>query len=168
MKTYSIEIKDILSLIDREISRAAAAAYGEDGTPLYDVVKTTSRDKEIIDNMVSLRMVQLTKKLRFAHAGFTKKNVTDQQNNTQTEAYDLSLSLSDGFKSEMLPSVITLVENYLAKGVSFDWFKKKGIVTATVDENEVLMIEDDIISFLRTPNYLKAPLQPFGPKKSLI
>ena len=64
MKEYYINKNRLLSAIDREISRVAAAAYGDDGTPLYDAIKMTSRDevviKEMIDDAASALLTRLS------------------------------------------------------------------------------------------------------------
>lgn len=52
MKSYYVNKKKILPLIEREISRVAASAFAEDGTPLYDAIVTTSRDSDVIEEMI--------------------------------------------------------------------------------------------------------------------
>ena len=52
MKSYYINKNRILPLIEREISRVAAAAFGEDGTPLYDAIVNTSRDEDVLKEMI--------------------------------------------------------------------------------------------------------------------
>lgn len=52
MKTYYINKKKILPVIEREISRVAAAAFSEDGTPLFDAIKLTSRDEAVVSEMI--------------------------------------------------------------------------------------------------------------------
>lgn len=163
MKTYSIEIKGIFPLIEREISRVAAASYGQDGGSLYDAIKITSRDTQIVKELVELRKVQLVKRLRFAKAVATK---IGEEGDEENKGYNFTLSLSDNFNAE--EEAQTLIINYLVKGVLLDWCVKKGATTTEVSAEEVFQMEEDILSFLRTPSYLKAPLQPFGPKKSII
>lgn len=166
MKTYSIEIKGIFPLIEREVSRVAAASYSEDGGSLYDVIKITSRDKQIIEEKIELRKIQLVKKLRFASvkaAKITGENLTDED-----KGYNISLSVSDKFDIALTEDTKMLILNYLIKGVALDWCNKKGVTTTEITAEEVFQIEDDLISLLRSPSYLKAPLQPFGPKKSIV
>jgi hypothetical protein len=162
MKTYSIEIKGIFPLIEREVSRVAAASYSEEGGSLFDVIKITSRDTQIIKELIERRKIQLVKRLRFASAAVTKIEGADEENS----GYNFSLSLSDKFSAE--EEAKTLILEYLVKGVLLDWCGKKGVTTTEVSAEEVFQIEEDILSFLRTPSYLKAPLQPFGPRKSII
>ena len=52
MKSYFINKNKITPLIEREVSRVAASAFAEDGTPLYDAIVTTSRDTDTIKEMI--------------------------------------------------------------------------------------------------------------------
>lgn len=52
MKSYYINKNKILPLIEREVSRIAASAFAEDGTPLYDAIVITSRDDSTIKDMI--------------------------------------------------------------------------------------------------------------------
>lgn len=63
MKSYYINKNKILPLIEREISRAAASAFGEDGTPLYDAIRITSRDEETLKDMIDDAMTAMLTKL---------------------------------------------------------------------------------------------------------
>lgn len=163
MKTYSIDITGIFPLIEREISRIAAASYSEDGGSLYDVIKITSRDKQIIEDMIELRKIQLAKKLRFASVKATR--ITGENLTDETKGYNISFSVSDKFDITLTEDTKMLILNYLTKGVTLDWCNKKGVPTTEVTSEAVFQIEDDLISLLRSPSYLKVPLQPFGPRK---
>ena len=166
MKTYSIDITGIFPLVEREVSRIAAASYSEEGGSLYDVIKITSRDKQIVEEMIDLRKIQLVKKLRFAKVVATKIQSSEGTTLTEEEkGYNISLSVSDKFDFALVEDVKTLILGCLSKGVSLDWCNKKGVPTTTVTAEEVFQIEDDLVSLLRSPSYLKAPLQPFGPRK---
>jgi hypothetical protein len=68
----------------------------------------------------------------------------------------------------MLEVVKIQMHDYIVRGVLFDWYKRLGIQTTAIDAGEVMELEENIVSSLRTPSYMKAPLQPFGPKKSII
>lgn len=52
MKSYYINKKKIFPLIEKEVSRIAASAFAEDGTPLYDAIVITSRDADTIHEMI--------------------------------------------------------------------------------------------------------------------
>lgn len=48
-----IIIKDLMDSVDEEISRIAGSTYDENGTPLYDGLKKTSRDDNTITKILS-------------------------------------------------------------------------------------------------------------------
>lgn len=50
--TYTVDNTTLTNLITEEISRIAAAAYSDDGTPLYDSVAIHSRDAETVSRMI--------------------------------------------------------------------------------------------------------------------
>lgn len=52
MKSYYINKNKITPLIEKEVSRVAASAFAEDGTPLYDGIVITSRDVDTIKEMI--------------------------------------------------------------------------------------------------------------------
>lgn len=156
MKTYSILIQDILPLIKREVSRVAAASFSEDGTPLYDSIVITSRDEEVVQELMDMQDAQLRKKLRFA----LKKGGAVPP----VDGYAYAVSVSDEFDDALCAVVKKLMTQYIVKGVLLEWCERKGVQTTAVSAEEVLQIEDDIVSHLRTPSYRKAPLQPFGPR----
>lgn len=52
MKSYYINKNKITPLIEKEVSRVAASAFAEDGTPLYDGIVITSRDVDTIREMI--------------------------------------------------------------------------------------------------------------------
>lgn len=52
MKSHYINKKKILPLIEKEIARVAAAAFSEDGVPLYDGIINTSRDTDTLKEMI--------------------------------------------------------------------------------------------------------------------
>ena len=64
MKSYYVNTKKILPLIEREISRVAVSAYSDNGTPLYDAIIPYSRDevvlKEMIEDALSAMLTRLS------------------------------------------------------------------------------------------------------------
>lgn len=50
--THTIDTSDIAAVITEEVSRAAAAAYAEDGTSLYDSITIHSRDAGTISRLI--------------------------------------------------------------------------------------------------------------------
>ena len=52
MKSYYINKNKMLPLIEKEVSRVAASAFAEDGTPLYDAIVIKSRDVDTVKDMI--------------------------------------------------------------------------------------------------------------------
>lgn len=51
--TYTYTASILLESVKKEISRFAASAHGEDGSPLYDAYKISSRDEETVEGYIS-------------------------------------------------------------------------------------------------------------------
>ena len=47
--TYTITSESILASVDKEVSRAAAMAHGDDGSPLFDAYRILSRDRDTLE-----------------------------------------------------------------------------------------------------------------------
>ena len=64
MKSYYVNTNKVLPLIEREISRVAASAFAEDGSPLYDAIIPYSRDvdvlKELIEDALTAMLTRLS------------------------------------------------------------------------------------------------------------
>ena len=56
------------------------------------------------------------------------------------------------------------MHEYIVKGVLLDWFKRLGIQTLAVEALEVQEHEEAVVALIRTPSYMKAPMQPWGPR----
>lgn len=63
MKSHYINRKKLLPSIEREVSRVAASAFAEDGTPLYDSIVIMSRDTDTINEMIDDAKSALVTKL---------------------------------------------------------------------------------------------------------
>lgn len=82
MKCYELDKGKIYSQVDREVSRVAASAFGEDGSSLYDAIVLTSRDKdtiyEMIDDAASALLTRLSDIATYC-AGVFQFFVTDER-----------------------------------------------------------------------------------------
>lgn len=123
-------------------------------------------DGRLLARMMDLRNAQLRKRVKFA---LTATNVSVSCDNPdENKDYVFDLSLADGFDDNMLEVIKTHMHEYIVRGTLLDWYKKLGVQTIAVDAGEVAELEESVVSSLRTPSYMKAPLQPFGPRKSII
>lgn len=123
-------------------------------------------DGRLLSRMMDVRNAQLKKRLRFALVATAQKVACDNPANSTEYVYDLSLN--DKFDDNMLEVVKTQMHEYMVRGALLDWYKRLGIQNTAVDAGEVLELEESIVATLRTPSYMKAPLQPFGPRNPII
>lgn len=122
-------------------------------------------DGRLLDRMMDTRDAQIRKRLRFCLAPTIADVSCDNPDGKQEYIYDLHLS--DKFDDNMLNIVKVDMHDYLVKGVLLDWYKKMG-VTPPVTDGELEEHLSSIVNTLRTPSYMKAPMQPFGPSKKFI
>lgn len=122
-----------------------------------------SLDGRLLGRMIELRKAQLRKRLSFALVPLMQESSCDQPETNIDYVFDLRLS--DKFDDNMLDVVKSYMHDYIVRGVLLDWYKKLGLQTGAVDAGEVLEIEENVVSLLRTPSYTRRPLQPFGPRK---
>lgn len=70
MLYYDINETELYGLVDAEVSQVADAAYGEDGTPLYDSVVLTSKDEDTVEALLSDGIAQFVRtNADIAHLG---------------------------------------------------------------------------------------------------
>lgn len=120
-------------------------------------------DGRLLARMMDLRDALLRKRLRFALAPMEQSVACDNPATAEEFVYDLSLN--DQFDDNMLEVVKTYMHDYIVRGALLDWYKRLGLQTGAVDVVEVAELEESIVSTLRTPSYIRRPLQPFGPRK---
>ncbi len=123
-------------------------------------------DGRLLSRMMDARDAQLRKRLRFALLPMSK-TVSCDNPDSSTE-YIYNLELTDKFDDNLLDVIKVQAHEYLVRGVLLDWYKRLNIQSVAVDAGEVAGLEEGIVSMLRTPSYMKAPLQPFGPQKPII
>ena len=123
-------------------------------------------DGRLLSRMMDMRDAQLRKRVRFALAPTNKEVSCDNPADNAEYVYDLSVA--DKFDDNMLDVIKVQMHEYLVRGALLDWYKKIGVQSIAVDAGEVAELEESIVSSLRTPSYMKAPMQPFGPRKSIL
>ena len=165
MKTRKIILHKNEVLYDIE---GLAYKFAE-GTGLEGKAKNTvaadhneTLDGRLLGRMMDSRNAKLCKRLTFALTPSTKEVSC---NNPETnEDYIYNLSLHDKFDDNLLDVLKTDMHEYMVKGVLFDWYKRMGIQTLAVDAVEVQELEEAVVALVRTPSYMNAPKQPWGPR----
>lgn len=87
MKSYYVNKKKMLPLIQREVSRVAGSAVAEDGTPLYDGIVITSRDTDTVNDMIDDAMSALLTRLSdiaTLSSGLFEFNVPEERTHDMT------------------------------------------------------------------------------------
>lgn len=118
-------------------------------------------DADILSRMMDLRDARLRKRLRFVLSRTDNSVACDKPNGAGEFVYDIVVEDIDGHDLE---SAKTLMHEYMVRGSLREWYLQLGIQTAITAE-EVDMMEEEIVSILRGKSFIKAPMQPFGPKK---
>lgn len=169
MKTRKIILHKDQLLYDIEglaykLSEATALEGKAKGVVAADHNETL--DGRMLSRMMDIRHAKLCKRLRFALKAKVQAVACD--NPEEKAEYIYELNLADGFDDNMLEVVKTQMHEYIVRGSLFDWYKRLSIQTAAVDAGELMELEESIVSTLRTPSYMKVPLQPWGPRKPII
>lgn len=137
---YSINTTDLVDRIEREISRVAASSYSDDGGSLYDAIKVTSRDRDILtefsDGAVSSICSALFDIATFKSASDpTPENpeestpgtasVSEEESNTAvTSQNQISFDVPD-FDESMASNVSYELSKYIVNYACAEWFKDK-------------------------------------------
>lgn len=165
MKTRKITLHKDEVLYDIE----GLAYKFTEGTGLEGKAKNTvaadhneTLDGRLLKRMMDLRDARIRKRLTFALAPMS---LVESDNVLETsDSYVYNLSLNDKFDDNMLNVLKEDMHEYIVKGVLLDWFKRLGIQTLAVDALEVQEHEEAVVALVRTPSYMKAPMQPWGPR----
>lgn len=168
MKTKRIILHKDQLLYDIEaIAFKTADALGLEGKQKNVVSANHEKtlDGRILARYMDLRDARLRRRLRFCLACLTQDVACDNPSERKEYIYDLNLSSQ--FDDNMLEVVKTDMHDYVVKGTLYDWYRHLGSQSA-ISDAELREIEEGIVSVLRTPSYLKAPLQPFGPAKKIV
>lgn len=120
-------------------------------------------DGRLLSRMMDIRNAQLRKRLSFTLIPLMQETACNKPDEAKDFVFDLWLA--DKFDDTNLEVAKVYMHDYLVRGTLLDWYKKLGVQTAAVDAGEVMELEENIVSILRGPSYVKRPLQPFGPRK---
>lgn len=119
-------------------------------------------DGRLLARLTDLRDARMRKRLRFALKSATQLVACDNPSESKEYIYDLVLD--EKFDDNMLEAVKTEMHEYVVRGALYDWYKKLGLQTSAIEQSEVDALEDSVVSVLRTPSYVRRPMQPFGPR----
>lgn len=154
MKNVKITITDITSRIEEEISRVAAKAVTQEGAPLYDLLKLSSRDDAKLTRTIESRINKLNKRLLFCLSEYSFKEGT----------LSYAFTVNESFKDAYADIVGNKIRDYIVQGSLMDWYISESVPTESIIVEEVSQLERDILSLLRLPSVYKRPMQPFGPQ----
>ena len=147
----TFEISAIMDIIKEDASRLGARSYSEDGVSLYDGIRITSRDENVLSRMLEERDARLRELLIFC---LNPAGVADK-----TLDYDF-------LDTEVNPSISSplkvLLRKYLTDGVLCDWYIRQGIASSIIPDS-IDEMETKIVCLIRQ-GFVKKPLQPYGPR----
>lgn len=110
-----ITIKDFMDTVDEEISRTAAVSYDENGAPLYDGLKKTSRDENTLKRILSEALAVLEGSIaRFVEC----VEMTD-------EKIVIEMNMTERRRRAKEHIVTTMINSSLAKLVIAKYFSEK-------------------------------------------
>lgn len=123
-------------------------------------------DGRMLSRYTDLRDAEIRKNLAFCLADDIAADINNLPSNEPTYIYNICLP--DDFKENVLLVVRTYLHEYLVRGTLYDWYKGCGIGQNPIDPQEVESLLDKAVADLRGKSWMKAPMQPFGPRKKMI
>lgn len=109
--TYEIDTEKLYARIEKEISRVAASSYSDDGVSLYDSIKVTSRDGDIIKEYCQGAVNAIS----VAFAEYATKGAE----NITLDFPDFDISLKSSVQEEL--------DRYIVYRACSDWFRDKSV-----------------------------------------
>lgn len=110
-----IIIKDLMDSVDEEIARVAGGSYDENGAPLYDGLKKTSRDENTLKRILSEALAVLEGSIaRFVEC----VEMTD-------EKIVIEMNMTERRRRAKEHIVTTMINSSLAKLVIAKYFSEK-------------------------------------------
>lgn len=109
--TYEINQQKLEARVVNEISRVAASSYSDDGGSLYDFIKVTSRDKDIIKEYCQGAVTAIC----VAFAEYATKGTGTIELNFP----DLDITLGSSAQEEL--------DRYVVYHACSDWFRDKSV-----------------------------------------
>lgn len=124
-----------------------------------------SVDGNLVSRSVAFRDAELRRKIRYALPDTQKAGTTSNDRIPLEESkFVYNLSVPESFKDETRDAVAQYFHRYLVWGALVDWYTHFGMLQqAAAYEKDLQGLLSEINSLLRTQNYVKRPMQPFGP-----
>lgn len=110
---YVIDKTDLWNRTYEEVSRVADEAYGEDGTPLYDSIILTERDREMVSRFIDDAASLMVRRC-FDICKYSPETTTDENNQTQLTGRMRLLFHVPDLDTSMEPSIQEEISRYLA------------------------------------------------------
>ena len=135
--TYTLNTSSaILPIIEQEVSRAADDAFAEDGASLYDAIVLTSKDGDVINNLVEDGVSLMMRKMADVatrNSNTVTLNVTDHQS---------------GLESELNKAITRFLAMYACNGI----FQQKRAALVPEYTRRTQEALDNVVEFIRTRN----------------
>lgn len=152
-EAHAYKLMDVIGT-DIKVKNAVAADSGD------------MLDGRMLSRYTDLRDAEVRKRLAFCLADYVNEAVDDLPSNSDTYIYNVIVP--DDFKDAALIPIKIYIHEFLVRGTLYDWYKGCGIGQNPVDPVEVDSYLDKAVGDLRGKSWVKAPMQPFGPRKKMI
>lgn len=122
-------------------------------------------DANIVSRHVAFRDAELRRHLRFALKNEDEGTTTSNDRVPLEEAkFEYHLSVPESFNDSTRDAVAQYIHRYLLWGALCDWYGQFGMLQQSAFyESKLPGLLSEIKNLLRSENYLKKPMQPFGP-----
>jgi hypothetical protein len=148
-EAHAYKLMDVIGT-DIKIKNAVAADSG-------DVL-----DGRMLSRYTDLRDAEVRKALAFCLEDRSIDTIDDRP--STCPSYSYVVNVSDEFKDAALLAIRTHLHEYLVRGTLHDWYKGCGIGQNPIDPQEVESLLEKAVADLRGKSWMKAPMQPFGPR----
>lgn len=119
-------------------------------------------DALLLDDYCNRRDARIRARLKFCLIEETGDEITFDNTIQSDPEFKYVLNLDDDITKSDVQAIGTLIEEYILRGASFDWYLHMGYDPL---DSEIALkeIEDSVASVVRGKSWGARPLQPFGP-----
>lgn len=131
---YTVDSEKIMAVVEEEVSRVASRSYSDDGSALYDGIRTISRDKDTLYRMLSDMFVVIMSRFRLFLSEMSENAI--------------AFALPD-LPDYLEERIVSCLNRFIAMGIVAKWLEEKGITesgiyqersTTAINEAELLMM----------------------------